>query len=108
RASFKDAASFELTGTKWPAFPGKDIKLPAGGNELVVFAQSEEEQEAAWKFIQSLYSPEGITAWVEGTGYQPPIVGPVLDEDQYLGSYYEEFPLAELSRQQLDVTVPWN
>lgn len=108
RASFSDAASFELKGTKWPSFPGKDIKLPAGGNELVVFAQAEEEQEAAWKFIQSLYSPEGITAWVEGTGYQPPVVGPVLEEQEYLGSYFEEYPIAELSRQQLEVTVPWN
>lgn len=108
RASFDEASNFTLKGTKWPSFPGQKVKLPAGGNELVVFAQDEHVQEAAWKFIQSLYTPESITAWVKGTGYLPPTTGAVLEEEKYLGSYFKKYPIAELSREQLKNTVPWD
>lgn len=107
RSNLTSSASFDLRATSWPSFPGYNVSLPAGGNALVVFAQDEDKQRAAWQFIQYLLSPAGVTTWVKGTGYLPP-TNNVTDDPQYLGNYFKQNPIAQVSEDQLPVTGPWS
>lgn len=106
RSTLQKSANFDLRGTTWPSFPGYDVSLPAGGNSLVVFSQDAQKKLAAWKFVQYLLSPEGLTTWVKGTGYVPPIEG-ISDDPKYLGGYFKKNPIAKVGEKQLPLTGPW-
>ncbi|MCO5220450.1 MAG: ABC transporter substrate-binding protein [Thermomicrobiales bacterium] len=72
RAGMQEQATFDLRATQFPRFGDNELSLPTGGNTLVTFSQDEAKQEAAWRFIQHLYSPESMNLWIQGTGYLPP------------------------------------
>ncbi len=73
RAGLEDQTKgrFELRGARFPTFGGKRPALPGGGNVLMVFSKDPKRQEAAWRFIQYLTSPEGFTLWTKGQGTCP-------------------------------------
>ena len=71
RDNFESTANFKIVGEKFPLFAGKDRKLPAGGNMLMVMTDNSEEQKAAWKFMKYLLAEEGSEKWTKGTGYLP-------------------------------------
>ncbi|GAA6732189.1 ABC transporter substrate-binding protein [Thermus brockianus] len=97
---------FELRATRFPTFGGKPPALPAGGNALMVFSKDPKRQEAAWKFIQFLTSPDGFTIWTKGTGYVPLL--PELSRDpRYLKEFVEKNPIQRVAIEQLPFTVPW-
>lgn len=74
RENFQSTAKFDLRGAKFPIFEGKERKLPAGGNMLMIMSKSPEEQKAAWKFMKYLLSAEATEKWTKGTGYLPPTI----------------------------------
>ncbi len=71
RDNFEKSANFDLVGEKFPLFKGKERKLPAGGNLLVIMSDKKAEQKAAWEFIKFLYSGSSAEKWTKGTGYLP-------------------------------------
>ena len=79
RANFEQSAKFKVSAAAFPSFAGKELKVPAGGNFLMVFSKDAEKQKAAWEFIKYLESPEALLIWSTGTGYLPPRKG--IDQD---------------------------
>lgn len=106
RAGFQEQAPFELTATTFPAFGEQPVRLPAGGNILVVFSQDEAKRRAAWEFVRFLESPEALTVWTEGTGYIPPRDG-VADDPRYLGDFMAENPIQAVGVGQTPNVVRW-
>lgn len=97
---------FELRGARFPTFGGKPPALPGGGNVLMVFSKDPRKQEAAWKFIQFLTSPEGFTLWTKGTGYVP-LLPELIRDPRYLKDFVEQNPIQKVAVDQLPFTVPW-
>lgn len=106
RGTFQEQASFDLRGTTFPSFGGREPQLPAGGNNLFVFSQDEAKQRAALKFIEFLTSPEALTAWTKGLGYIPIREG-VAEDPQYLGDFIEENPIEAVAIEQVPLVAPW-
>jgi multiple sugar transport system substrate-binding protein len=103
RNNLEANASFDLRGTTFPAFTGKETRLPGGGNTLVVFSQDQEKQEAAFRFIEFLQSAESFATWTRGTGYVP------LNRDtpEVLGDFLTENPIQEVAIRQMPNVVTW-
>ncbi|MBW6395901.1 ABC transporter substrate-binding protein [Thermus sp. SYSU G05001] len=97
---------FELRAARFPTFGGKPPALPGGGNVLMVFSRDPRKQEAAWKFIQFLTSPEGFTIWTKGTGYVP-LLPELIRDPRYLKDFVEKNPIQKVAVEQLPFTVPW-
>ncbi|MGC8967969.1 MAG: ABC transporter substrate-binding protein [Thermus sp.] len=97
---------FELRGARFPTFGSRPPALPGGGNVLTVFARDPKRQEAAWKFIQFLTSPEGFTLWTKGTGYVPLLPG-LTQDPRYLKDFVSQNPIQKVAIDQLPFTVPW-
>lgn len=81
RANFEQTAKFPVKAVAFPSFAGKQLKVPAGGNFLMVFSTDPAKQKAAWEFIKFLESPQSLLKWDTGTGYLPPRKGIEQDAD---------------------------
>ena len=75
RANFEKSAKFEVMAAPFPKFEGKELKVPAGGNFLMLFSKDDAKKQAAIEFIKYLESPEALLKWSTGTGYLPPRKG---------------------------------
>lgn len=75
RANFEKSAKFEVMAAPFPKFEGKELKVPAGGNFLMIFSNDDAKKAAAVEFIKYLESPEALLKWSTGTGYLPPRKG---------------------------------
>jgi len=95
--SLREQASFDLRATTFPQFDGRKLRLPGGGNALLVFSEDSAEREAAWKFVQFLLSSENASLWCETTGYLPTRRGVEVQEDA----------IRDVAVDQLPYTVPW-
>lgn len=101
RAGLEEQATFELRGAPFPSFGSKEPALPAGGNNLFVFSGDEARQEAAWRFVEFLESPESLAAWTRGTGYLTPR-GEGVAED-----FVRQNPIQAVAVEQSPLVVPW-
>ncbi len=79
RANFEKSAKFPVKAAPFPVFEGKELKVPAGGNFLMIFSKDKEKEKAAVEFIKYLESPEALAKWSTGTGYLPPRKGVAED-----------------------------
>lgn len=79
RANFEKSAKFPVKAAPFPVFEGKELKVPAGGNFLMIFSKDREKEKAAVEFIKYLESPEALAKWSTGTGYLPPRKGVAED-----------------------------
>lgn len=84
------------------AFDPKDKQFgsPTGGGNMYIFQGiPKANQEAAWKFVTSMCSPESLAQWSIDTGYVAPRKScynvPVLQD------YVKKFPQAIVARDQL-------
>ena len=75
RANFEKSSQFKVSTTSFPAFGSKEVKVPAGGNFLMILSKDEARQKAAAEFIAYLESAESLYKWDTGTGYLPPRKG---------------------------------
>ena len=99
-------AKFKAGAESFPTYGSKKRVVPAGGNNLFVFAKDTEQQKAAWKFIKFLQSPESLTAWTKGTGYLPPRKG-VAEDPKGLAPMIKENVMMQAAVNQLAGVRPW-
>ena len=96
--NIRDNADFEFGVAPLPAQeqPGSPT---GGGNLYLTEGLPEEEQQAAVELIRFLSSPEIQADWTVESGY----VAPLQEawETEPLASYVEDFPEAEVAREQL-------
>ena len=67
---YKDIAPLVMA-MPWPAAEGEVARIPAGGNSLYVFGNSDAESKAAAQFITFLTSAEANADWAMNSGYMP-------------------------------------
>lgn len=108
---FQEAAGdrFEVTVKKLPiaADDPSEVYFPTGGSAIVMLTEDEEKQRAAWEYISFVTGPEGAKIIVENTGYAP-TNSIVLEDESYLGGYYESNPQAKVAHEQVAAHAgPW-
>jgi len=67
---YKDIAPLVMA-MPWPAAEGEVARIPAGGNSLYVFGNTDAERKAAAAFITFLTSAEANADWAMNSGYMP-------------------------------------
>lgn len=107
RANFEQSAKFPLMATGFPKFEGKELKVPAGGNFLMVFSKDSAKQKAAWEFIKYLESPQALTKWSTGTGYLPPTIGIEKDVNSGFKKLAEENKNVQAALSTMPNLVQW-
>lgn len=105
RGGIQSQVQFDLRATAFPQFGDNPVRIPGGGNLLVVFATDPAQQEAAWKFVQFLTSAEGLSEWTRGLGYVP-LYDAVLEEPAY-AEFIAQNPLQQVGNGQLERMVRW-
>lgn len=81
--------------------------FPTGGSALVMLTDDAEKQKAVWDYMRFVTGPEGAKIIVENTGYAP-TNSIVLEDDSYLGAFYQANPNARVAHQQVaDYAGPW-
>lgn len=106
RANFEKSAKFPVKAAPFPAFEGKELKVPAGGNFLMVFSKDTGKQKAAIEFIKYLESPEALAKWSTGTGYLPPRKG-VAEDPNGFKKMIEENKNIQVSMDLMPKVVKW-
>lgn len=106
RANFEKSAKFNVKAAPFPAFAGKEVKVPAGGNFLMIFSRDAEKQKAAVEFIKYLESPAALAKWSTGTGYLPPRKG-VADDPQGFKKLADENPNIKMALEQMTKVTKW-
>ncbi|NYT58580.1 ABC transporter substrate-binding protein [Alcaligenaceae bacterium] len=77
---------------------------PTGGGNFYLFeSATPEQQQAAYKFVKWMTSPENAAAWSIATGYVA--VNKAAWETESMKKYVQEVPQALVARDQLDVAV---
>lgn len=100
----------ERVGDKFPfatAFlpEAKTFGCCTGGSGLAILAGSPpEKQEAAFKFIEFVTSPEGTSFWSQNTGYMP--VRKSAIESEAMQAFFAENPNFKTAVDQLALTKP--
>lgn len=105
RGNIQKQVTFDLRATTFPQFGENPVRIPGGGNLLVVFATDPAQQEAAWKFVQYLTSVEGLSEWTRGLGYVP-LYEAVLEEPAY-AEFIAQNPIQQVGNSQLNRMVRW-
>lgn len=106
RANFEKSAKFPVKAAPFPAFTGKEVKIPAGGNFLMVFSKDATKQKAAIEFIKYLESPEASAKWSTGTGYLPPRKG-VADDPKGFKKLADENPNIKMALNEMKKVSKW-
>ncbi|MGL5662904.1 MAG: ABC transporter substrate-binding protein [Cetobacterium sp.] len=104
RDNFESTANFKIIGEKFPLFNGKETKLPAGGNMLMIMTDNSEEQKASWKFMKYLLEEEASEKWTKGTGYLP---SAIQNENSGIAKFLNENQLMRVANEQLTDMGKW-
>ena len=102
RDNFESTANFKIIGEKFPLFNGKERKLPAGGNMLMIMTDNSEEQKASWKFMKYLLEEEASEKWTKGTGYLP---SAIQNENSGIAKFLNENQLMRVANEQYAVNA---
>lgn len=106
RENFEKSAGFDLRAIEFPVFEGKNRKVPAGGNFLVILAESEKDQKAAWQFIKKLLQPSSLEKWTKGTGYLPP-TKTCFEGVPEFEKFMTENQIMQVAHRQMSDIVQW-
>ena len=106
RENFEKSAKFTVLAGQFPSFEGKQRKVPAGGNLLMVFSKDPDKQKAAWTFVKFLESPEALAMWTKGTGYMPPRKG-ITEDPKGLKDFVAQNKLMQAATSQMPDIVKW-
>ncbi|WP_026988566.1 extracellular solute-binding protein [Fodinicurvata fenggangensis] len=101
--------NFEVTVRSLPiaAEDPSNVWFPTGGSAIVMLTEDPEKQQAAWDYISFVTGPEGQRIIVENTGYAP-ANAQVLEDQTYLGSYYDKDENARIAHTQVaQYAGPW-
>lgn len=105
RGNIQRQVTFDLRATTFPQFGDNPVRVPSGGNLLVVFATDPVRQKAAWEWVKYLTSVEGLSEWTRGLGYVP-LYEAVLEDPAY-AAFIAENPIQQVGNSQLDRMVRW-
>lgn len=105
RANFEKSSQFKVSTTSFPAFDGKPVKVPAGGNFLMILSKDKDKQKAAAEFVKYLESAESLTKWDTGTGYLPPRKG--MDKEGDYKKLMDENENVRKAMEMLPNVTPW-
>lgn len=95
----KEGAEFDFGVAFLPA--NNQYGSPTGGGNLYIFKDiPDENKAAAWKFVEFLTEPERVAQWSVDTGYVA--TRESAYETDLLKKYIEDFPEAEVARDQLE------
>jgi sn-glycerol 3-phosphate transport system substrate-binding protein len=95
----KEGADFDFGVAFLPS--NNQYGSPTGGGNLYIFKDiPEENKKAAWKFIEFLTEPERVAQWSIDTGYVA--TRKSAYETELLKNYIQEFPEAEVAKDQLE------
>jgi multiple sugar transport system substrate-binding protein len=97
---------FGVRATLFPKHPNHPRRVPAGGNNVYIFAKDPDQQRAGWELIKYLTSPEGTTITAQGMGYLSVRKSPLQRAD-LMGDFLKKTPNAAVTYRQLDEMVPW-
>ena len=86
----------------WPAEEGQVARIPAGGNSLYVFGNSDAERAAAADFIQFLTSTEANAEWAMNSGYMPTRTSSLAAIDDFI----KDFDNYKTAIEAIDNVVP--
>jgi multiple sugar transport system substrate-binding protein len=98
--------NFGVRATLFPKHPGHPRRVPAGGNNVYIFAKDPDQQRAGWEFIKYITGPEGTTITAQGMGYLSVRKSP-LQRPELMGDFLRKTPNAAVTYRQLDEMVPW-
>lgn len=107
-ASFEKASTgtFELRTAGFPTIDGRAPKPTYSGAGLAVLGDDEVRQQAAWKFVKFMSSPEAYTVYAEKIGYLP--LRPALaDDPAYLKDHFAQNPRLLPALTQLATVEPY-
>lgn len=105
RANFEKSSGFKVSTTSFPAFGNKQVKVPAGGNFLMILSTDPAKQKAAAEFIKYLESAESLTKWDTGTGYLPPRKN--MDKEGPYKKLMDENENVKKAMEMLPHVTPW-
>ena len=89
------------------AAPKDEVYFPTGGSGIVMLTDDPEKQEIVWDYIRFVTGPEGARIVVENTGYAP-TNSRVLEDNDYLGEFYDKNPNARIAHTQVArFAGPW-
>jgi sn-glycerol 3-phosphate transport system substrate-binding protein len=95
-------AGFDFGVAPMPA--AKRGGSPTGGGNFYLFKNSTpEQQQAAYKFVKWMTTPENAAQWSIDTGYVA--VSPAAWDTDKMKAYVKEVPQAVVARDQLEVSV---
>ena len=77
----------QVQAMPWPAAEGEVARIPAGGNSLYIFGNSEAEREGAAKFIEFIDSPEANAEWAMNSGYLPTRVSSLKAIEDFIDGF---------------------
>ncbi|MCK9897349.1 ABC transporter substrate-binding protein [Frankia sp. AgB32] len=80
---------FDLRTAAFPSFDGSAPRPTYSGAGLAVLGKDKGRQQAAWKFIQFLTSPQGFTILTKSIGYLP-LRPAIVSDPAYLGDYFKQ------------------
>lgn len=98
---YKDIAPLVMA-MPWPASEGNSARIPAGGNSLYVFGNSDAESKAAAEFVTFLASAEANAEWAMNSGYLPTRQA-ALDD---IGDFITGFDNYQTAVDAIDNVVP--
>lgn len=104
--SLSTGVNFKVRASLFPKHPNHPRRVPAGGNNLYIFAKDPDRQKAAWEFIKYLTGPEGTTTTAQGMGYMSVRKSP-LNRPELMGDFLKKNSNAAVTYRQLDEMVPW-
>ncbi|NGP43994.1 ABC transporter substrate-binding protein [Bacillaceae bacterium SIJ1] len=104
-AQVLENSSFEVGSAFLPTVDGTDPQgVIVGGASLWITNQvSEEEQNAAWEFVEFMTNADVQAEWAAATGYFP--ITPAAYEEDVLNDVYEEYPIYTTAVDQLKNTT---
>lgn len=103
--TISSAVSFDLRGTTYPIFGGKERRLPVGGNFIAITAQDPEVQKASWEFLKFMMKEQNLAKWTIETGYLPP--RPEAREDEALKAQIAKSEPLRAAFEEMDTLAPW-
>lgn len=94
---------FTMRTVKFPLIDAKNGGLPAGGAALMMLAQDDKKQAAAWEFIKYMTSAETQAVVSKASGYMPTN----KQAAEVLKEFYAQNPNFLTAFSEMDAARPW-
>ncbi|WP_237153886.1 ABC transporter substrate-binding protein [Oryzibacter oryziterrae] len=94
---------FTMRTVKFPLIDARNGGLPAGGAALMMLAQDDKKQAAAWEFIKYMTSAETQATVSKASGYMPTN----KQAADFLKDFYAANPNFQTAFREMDAARPW-